>query len=350
MAGSLALFFVTAELVSALFLPAPVVWRYPQEAYVYDPVLLHRLQPDQRAFTHSHPVVTNSFGIRNEEFSLERTPGTVRVLCLGDSLTFGKGVALADTYPKQLEVLLNGPAERRYEVINAGVSAYDTWQEVGYLREHGSRFEPDLVIVGFYANDVVPRPRRHPASLQQARPGGGSHEVMWSRADRAIYWLKRSRTLLLLRERGGQLWNRIRPSAEVRHQASLLHGTPDELAEAGWREVESSFGELAALAARHRFDVLVVFFPMADQLLGDHPRASYPTRAKEIAARHGLPTLDLLPAFAREFSGFGSLFIEWDGHPNPRAFAIAAREIRNHVVSAQASRGRTDDDAPHAVP
>jgi lysophospholipase L1-like esterase len=333
MAGSLALLFVAAEAVSALFLPAPVVWRYPQEAYLYDPGLLHRLEPNQRAFTHAHPVVTNSYGLRDDEFPLRPAPGRVRVLCLGDSLTFGKGVALPDTYPKQLETLLNGSGERRYEVINAGVSAYDTWQEVKYLGEQGWTFEPDLVIVGFYANDIVPRPR---SSVAGADPGDGPHAVMRSRADRAIYWLKGSRILLLLRERAGQLWNRIRPSAEMRHKTSLLHGTPDPLVEAGWREVESSLAELAALAARHRFDVLVVFFPMADQLLADYPNASYPARAQAIAARHGLPAIDLRPAFAREFSGFGSLFIQWDGHPNPRAFAIAAREIRNHVVSAQA--------------
>src|SRR4051812_48293160 len=65
--ASLVLLFAAAELVSTLFLPAPVVWRYPQEAYVYDPQLLHRLKPNQSAFTHSFPVSTNSYGLRNEE-------------------------------------------------------------------------------------------------------------------------------------------------------------------------------------------------------------------------------------------------------------------------------------------
>jgi lysophospholipase L1-like esterase len=323
--ATLALMFSVAEVASALFLPPPIVWRYPQESYVRDPRLLHRLKPGQHAFTHSVPAFTNSHGLRNEEFSVTPAAGTVRVLCLGDSLTFGKGVALAETYPKQLEAILNAAGAGRYEVINAGVSAYDTWQEVAYLGDVGWRFQPHVVVVGFYANDIVPRP------LAPTPPATEADDVMTSNADRAVYWLKRSRVLLFLRERVTQLRNRIRPSPEVRHTTALLRGTTDELVEAGWREIDAAFEELARLAALHRFATLVVFFPLADQVSAPYPNASYPSRARALAARHGIPTIDLLPAFRRAFSGLGSLFLEWDGHPNARAYAIAAREIGDHV-------------------
>jgi len=330
--ASLVLLFAAAELVATLFLPAPVVWRYPQEAYVYDPQLLHRLKPNQSAFTHSFPVSTNSYGLRNEEFSPTPPPGTVRVLCLGDSPTFGKGVAFGETYPKQLERLVNASGRGHYEVINGGVSAYDTWQEVAYLRDVGSTFAPHLVIVGFYANDIVPRPRHLDQSRHEAT-AGHRDEPMSSSADWAIYWLKNSRLLLFLRERSTHLRNRVQPSPEVRQKLSLLHGTADDFVEPGWREIDASFEELATLAKRHHFAVLVAFFPMADQLVGSYPNASYPTRARQLAARHGIPTVDFLPAFSREFSGFDSLFIEWDGHPNARAYAIAARELSPYVTS-----------------
>ena len=334
MIASLALLFGAAELVSTLFLPAPIVWRYPQESYVYDPQLLHRLKPNQQAFTHSFPAITNSYGLRNDEFSSKPQPGTVRILCLGDSLTFGKGVAFTETYPKQLETILNASGHGRYEVINGGVAAYDTWQEVTYLREIGWTFEPNLVIIGFYANDIVPRPRHLHPGLTSATAGGQPAEVMSSSVDRAVYWLKRSRVLLFLRERLTQLRNRIEPSPEVRHTISLLHGTADEFVESGWREIDSSFAELATLAKQHDFAVLIVFFPMADQLVGTYPNASYPIRARQIAERYGIPTVDVHPAFAREFSGLSSLFIEWDGHPNARAYAVAAREISDYVTAA----------------
>src|SRR5437870_9405759 len=120
MFGSLVVLFGTIELASAICLPAPIVWQYPQESYLSDPLLIYRLVPNHRAFTQSVPVFINSYGLRNEEFSQIPRAGTRRILCLGDSLTFGNGVALDKTYPKQLEAMLNLPGSGRYEVINAG--------------------------------------------------------------------------------------------------------------------------------------------------------------------------------------------------------------------------------------
>lgn len=323
------------EVASAFVLPAPIVWRYPQESYLSDPRLIHRLKPNQQAFTQSSPVVINWYGLRNEMFSLRPRPGTSRILCLGDSLTFGNGVALAETYPKQLEKMLNASGEGPYEVINAGTPAYDTWQELIYLREYGLQLEPDLVIVGFYANDIMPIPAYLARRGRVVTSEEQANELK-PRANRAILWLKRSRLLLFSRARLTQLMNRISPPSDVSHKLALLHGTPNDLADAGWRQIDNSFRELATLATAHRFEVLVVFFPIEDQVLAKYPSASYPKRAKEIAARYNIPTLDLLPAFAREFTGFSSLFIEWDGHPNARAYAIAAREINAYLMSPRA--------------
>ena len=53
-------------------------------------------------------VSLNSLGYRDFEYSLERPNNTFRILVLGDSMTFGQGInKTSDTYPKQLEVLLN---------------------------------------------------------------------------------------------------------------------------------------------------------------------------------------------------------------------------------------------------
>jgi len=324
--GSFVMLFGAAEAVAALFVPSPLVWRFPQEAYLRDSHLLHRLKPNQTAFTHSFAVFTNSYGLRNEEIALRPAHGTSRILCLGDSLTFGVGVALADTYPKRLEAALNATGHGRYEVINAGVPAYDTWQEVAYLREEGWRFEPRLVVIGFYANDIVPRP----ATITAV---GGELKTRSDAANFAVYILKRSRVLLLLKDRFTRLANRLAPSPAVLHQEALLRGTLNEQVEAGFRQVDASFADVAALAREHRFATLVVLFPMADQIVAQHPNAVYPARIAALARRHGLSILDLTPAFAEDFSGFGSLFIEWDGHPNARAHAIAAQKLKEYLAT-----------------
>jgi len=310
--------------------PPPIVWLDPQESYQSDPKVGHRLVPGQHSYTHSFPVVTNSYGMRDREFSAVPSPGVVRILCLGDSLTFGDGVAVDDTYAKQLEARLGQEGTIKYEVINAGVSSYDTWQEVAYFEEWGGRLKPNTVVIGFYANDVVPKPERVIASLTGdgtlRRQGFG--ELL---PDFFVHILKRSRLLLFLRDRVGKLTNQIHPSFQYLHQQSLLEGTENNFAERGWQEVDASLRKMAILKKEHGFDMLLVIFPMAEQLLHDYPRARYQARVQAIADKHGIPSIDLLDSFKREFKGFGSLFIEWDGHPGPNAHRIAAEQIARFI-------------------
>jgi len=330
--GSLIIVFLLSEGTLSLFVPSPIVWREPQELYLPDPLLGHRLVPGQSTFTHSFPVTTNSHGFRDREFPTLSHPGFVRILCLGDSLTFGDGVAVGDTYPKQVEEFLNASGSKKYEVINTGVASYDTWQEVTFFRTRGLEFRPSTVVIGFYANDIVPKPPVVHAALNDGGPlsregfSGLLPDVM-------VHLLKRSRVLLLLKDRVDKLRNRIQPSSQFLHQQALLEGTSNDIVERGWREVESSLREMAELREMYKFHFLIVIFPLAEQLMREYPNAQYQTRIKAIAEKLNIPYIDLKPRFEAEFTGFGSLFIEWDGHPNPRAHRIAAEEI-SRVLAA----------------
>jgi hypothetical protein len=66
---------------------------------------------------------------------------------------------------------------------------------------------------------------------------------------------------------------------------------------------------------------------MAEQLMNRYPNASYPAKVKAIAEKNHLSFIDMTPVFEKNFSGFGSLFIEWDGHPNAKAYHLTAKEI-----------------------
>ena len=315
--GSLVTVCLLAEGVLAVFLPPPIAWMDPQESYNFDPLLGHRLVPNQTSFTHSFAVSTNSHGFRDREVSLLPSPGIKRVLCIGDSLTFGDGVAAGDTYPKQLEVLLNSVGDQRYEVINAGVPSYDTWQEVTFFKTKGVEFKPDIVVLGFYSNDVVPRP----PAVRALLTGGGTLRRQGFGGfvpDGVVHLLKSSRLVLFLKDRLGKLVNALYPSSEFLHQQSLLEGIPNDFVEQGWEEVEASLREMAELQKTHQFRFLIVMFPMAEQLMREYPNAQYQVRLKSIAEKYHIPIIDLQPSFSREFRGFESLFIEWESKPqNP---------------------------------
>jgi hypothetical protein len=118
----------------------------------YDPVRGWALRPNIRQMSLPDGTVlnTNSRGIRGRiEYPYQRTPGTQRVLLLGDSFTFGSEVADDDTYARYLETHLP-----RTEVINLGVQGYGMDQMLLYLKQEGAKYHPDAVILGFVYIDV----------------------------------------------------------------------------------------------------------------------------------------------------------------------------------------------------
>jgi lysophospholipase L1-like esterase len=121
------------------------------EIYEPDPLLYWRLKPNQDCFTKidRKPVHINSHGTRGPEFQMPKPPGTFRILSLGDSRTFGWGLAQAETYSELLRAALQSAwgNATNVEVINAGVNAWSYPQMLAYFREVGLGYQPDCVIL-----------------------------------------------------------------------------------------------------------------------------------------------------------------------------------------------------------
>ena len=96
----------------------------------------------------------NSDGLRDREYSTSREAGAFRILVLGNSATFGVSVLGNQTYVKQLEQLLNKKQDGAFEVINAGVPAWNLLYQLKYLESKGLEYLPDLVIIGFTLNSA----------------------------------------------------------------------------------------------------------------------------------------------------------------------------------------------------
>ena len=87
------------------------------------------------------------------EFPPKR-PGTFRIIVLGDSLTYGYGIAEEDTYPRVLEKLLSDSF--RVEVLNLGVSGAQSEDIYKILRRQLPVLQPNLVVYGMCLNDFLP--------------------------------------------------------------------------------------------------------------------------------------------------------------------------------------------------
>ena len=109
---------------------------------------------------------TNSRGLRGREHSLEKRPGQVRLVVLGDSFAWGFGVNDGEIFTDVLETLLPNT-----EVINLGVTAYATRQEVQYFRDEGVIYSPDIVVLAFCLNDIYETtPAIEPGGALRASP------------------------------------------------------------------------------------------------------------------------------------------------------------------------------------
>ena len=81
------------------------------------------------------------------EDRIDLSPQTHRILCVGDSFTFGGRTSRDATYPALLERSLTPPAGERYQVINRGVCEYNTRQVLELLPEWLDLYQPELVLV-----------------------------------------------------------------------------------------------------------------------------------------------------------------------------------------------------------
>lgn len=99
--------------------------------------------------TGGHPIKLNSYGLRDHEFAARKPEGQLRVLALGNSTTFGTGVAMEQTLPQQLERIIqdnNGPEA---EVINVGGQGGNITSMINFLQDQGLAFDPDIAILTF---------------------------------------------------------------------------------------------------------------------------------------------------------------------------------------------------------
>jgi hypothetical protein len=125
--------------------------------FLSDPVRGQRLAANYSGWFAGVPVHINSLELRDDrEYELRKGPRTFRILVLGDSVTFGHGSVNEHTYPSILEQMMRRwRPDVDWQVWNAGVPGYNTTQELAHLLEVGPKFKPDLVVVGFYDNDLT---------------------------------------------------------------------------------------------------------------------------------------------------------------------------------------------------
>jgi hypothetical protein len=108
-------------------------------------------------------VVLNSQGFRDREHSVAKPPNVLRVAVLGDSFAEALQLPMENSFWSVLGRSLPSCAAlagRQVEVLNFGVGGYGTTQQLLMLRSRVWAYQPDVVVLAFYANDVEDNSRQ----------------------------------------------------------------------------------------------------------------------------------------------------------------------------------------------
>lgn len=170
---SVTLTIIAGEVSFRLFLHEKIKLfpRY-HAAVAYGDFVIRRLQPEitfwHTSIDGSWQFTVNKQGFRDHRnFSYKKDNGILRVIVLGDSHTQGFEVQQDRTYAAVIEKFLNKKGVKA-EVINTGLSGLGTAEQAILLENEAMKYNPDVVVLGFFANDFEDNVR---SALYELRNG-----------------------------------------------------------------------------------------------------------------------------------------------------------------------------------
>jgi len=183
-------------------------------------------------------VQLNNLGLRSPDVG-SRAPDELRVLCLGDSFTFGYGVDADTAYPAMLRRVLAERLGRPVVTGNAGVPGYGSVEQARCLDRLMDTFDPDVITMTIYlGNDF-----RDDQVLDSYVVDGLALTGVWARTLRSSWrarLMMRSRALMWLENSLIQSGHglAIRPVLSQKEKEAAFGYPPEQQQFAGlWMDV-----------------------------------------------------------------------------------------------------------------
>ncbi len=288
--------------------------RYRHGLHTPDSTIGYRIVPGRPYLG----VKIDSLGFRGSEISSNKPAGTFRIVCSGNSITYGEFAASdSATYPAILEqiIRMRGEMAGPVEVINAGVMGYTSYQCLIDLKTRLLALHPDLIILCAGWNDMT-----------FSKYIGWTREMNWE--DPWHFWsVKGSYAIWLLNEKFLHVPVSVKPeplrafaenidefdSLCLQHHVGLAFLDPPTIYSAKMTPEEES---------KCRINYFV---------RGEIPvYMAYRSAIKEIAARRNIPVFDTGLTF--EASGKDSLIVDVC-HPNDVGYHFMVETLYPQVIN-----------------
>ncbi len=272
------------------------------------PEVKYELRPNIDTIYKGMSFQTNSAGMRDDEYTLEKPAGTFRIVVLGSSWTMGSGVGNDDIWHAQLENKLNSESsDVRYEFLNLAVDQYGLGEMLATLEHKGLAYDPDLILVAVThwtplvpwdkpPKTYTPKPRRYAMF--------NLHSLRMADLALGTQWFVESDKPDLLRDMD-RFRQQMLDAGQILADITRTRGTPVMLVKLGYQRPWTKQTSNAVL----------------ESFAEPYPEIHY------------YETLDAVTS-----SGYSSAEMavsKWDSHPNPLAHGLIADVIRAEMERKQ---------------
>lgn len=301
----------------------------------------------------STQIRINSKGLRDQEYEYKKPDGIKRVVVLGDSFTWGYGV---EEYERFTEVLEDTLLEN-WQVINLGNPAYGNDQELLIFENEGVKYNPDLVVVAFYMNDIMdnlaigdhdmPRPlfvlnddnKLILTNVPLPRKGEDNDDNV---KENVTLFLSFRRFMSHHSHAYSFISDRIVSSPDLLNFFKKIGIADKRTTSRGkygfnhynWNLTKAILKEIDAVAKTNNAKTMIVIIPTREQV--------YKNRDLEIngalidfGKESNIPVLDLLPEFREHAKNSEQLYFKIDRHWNANGHKLAAELIYDKLIEEQ---------------
>jgi hypothetical protein len=264
-----------------------------------DAACAYVLKPNQNIYRFFAHTRVNGDSMRSDDFAPTRPQGTIRLMFVGDSLTYGTSrVDQKQLFTEILHRDLPSIVHRPIEVLNASAGAWAPSNEISFMRSRGI-FNADIVL--WVVNDGDVEQSRSTISevgddLPQSRPTLALGEL-WSRSIRPRLMHMRSRQ---------DAGDSVAPNAATTIQQNL-----------------SIFDEGNAFVEAHGARLVMIYLPFR----GDVPEtsANSQTILREWTSKNHVPMMDLTAA--EQTYPVNEITLDHGVHFNAKGNSIVANAI-----------------------
>lgn len=309
--------------------------------FMADPMLFWRVRPNlKEAYWDFTVISTNAQGLRSDHDIGRKPQDSFRIVCVGDSVTFGFRVPMAFPknphdfdrklfpYPELMErKLREANPGKSIEVIPLAAPAYTTHQGLNWLKKDIDFLKPDIVIACFGWNDVCLRP----IADRQSMPMDFAHVA--------------ARALLIHSQA-------VTHFAKWRHRKGVKENTGGgpPVARVSREDYVANLLAISKLARDHGAQAIVIGQVYQDAK-ANPPEAKlvkeYRDALREAAAANGLPYLQIDQLTETNAPTNGRLFGEII-HPNAAGHELMAIELLKFLAEQKMLGSlQAPEESPH---